>query len=298
MSVGAFGRLFYYHINILNVVYKIWETSMALGVSSKAQQAELKAFKDLGEKMKMAKPLVSPAGFDAGFPDFAYRLELSTGKTVDLHFEYKADYKAQMGSMRDWIFNGTKFTTLDTESESKSELLAIMNNTPVAVTNGKRLLADLQKYFHPSVQHLFSGSLTAIKDKETRRAMTREFMNGTANYQIANISDNTMGDKIIAHYKNKFKKNLKPGNDVSILFMMLKDTVWMVDQIGNLTPAEKKEVTFAMGLRELDPLRGLAAKLEVRIQPRGMSGSTKMPSIDVMASFRLSSAPTGGGKVI
>lgn len=271
---------------------------MASGVSSKAQQAELRAFQALGEKIKIAKPLVSPAGFDAGFPDFAYRLTLPSGRTVDLHFEYKADYKAQMGSMRDWIFNGTKFTTLDTESESKAELLAVMNNTPAAINNGKRLLADLKKYFHPDVDHLFSGSLTVVKDKETRRALTREFMNGTDNYQIANISDSTMGDKIVTHYKNKFKKNLKPGSDVSVLFMMLKDTVWMVDQIGTLTAAEKTELARAMGLSTLDPLRNLTAKLEVRIQPRGMSGTTKMPSIDVMASFRLASAPAGGGKVI
>lgn len=270
---------------------------MARGVSAKAEAAERSAFKQLGDKLK-GQAIVSPAGFDAGFPDFGYRIELENGKVVDLHVEYKADYKAQMGSMRDWIFDGRKFVTMDRKSESKQELLAVMNNTPKAVENAKRLLNDLKKYFSPAVKHLYSGSLTVIKNKDERRIQTQEFAKGTDNYQIAAISDSNLGNKILDHYKTKFKKNLKAGSDANILFMMLKDKIWMVDSTGSLSADEMKEVASRFGLDKLDQLSNLTAKLEVRIQPRGLNSPNKPTSIDVMASFRLAAAPAGGGKVI
>ena len=107
-----------------------------------------------------------------------------------------------------------------------------------------------------------------------------------------------LGKKIIDHYKTKFKKNLKSGSDGSILFMMLKDKVWMVDTFGNIPTSDLPEVAKRMGLTKLDKLQNLTAKLEVRIQPRGLNSPTKMTSIDVMASFRLANAPGGGGKII
>lgn len=270
---------------------------MARGVSSKAQKAEEDAFAALGKVLK-GEELVSPAGFDAGFPDFAFRINLASGRKVDLHYEYKADYKAQMGSMRDWIFNGNKFYTNDRESESKQELLEVMNNSNTAMKNGKRLLNDLKTHFDPGVKELYSGSMTIIKDKATRRAMAQLFVEGTENYQIAQLQDTQMGNQIIKHYKKKFKNNLKSGSDASMLFMMLKDKVWYVDKYGTLSTLEEQEVAARMGLTKLDKLQNLTAKLEVRIQPRGMSNPSKMPSIDAMASFRLAQAPTAGGKVI
>lgn len=268
------------------------------GVSGKAMAAEHRAFKELGKKMAGSKPIVSPAGFDAGFPDFAYRVPLPSGKLVDLHYEYKADYKAQMGSMRDWHFDGRQFSTPDTKSESKQELIDIMNSTPVAIKNGKRLLDDLKKHFHKDVKRLYSGSMTVVKDKDTRKALASEFAKNTDNYQIAQIIDKTMGDKIINHYKTKFKKNLVGGSQASLLFMFLKDKVWLVDQSGRLTKDELNQIAKIMGLDGLDPLKNLTAKLEVRIQPRGLNSPSKPASIDAMASFRLAAAPKGGGKVV
>ena len=270
---------------------------MARGVSAKAEAAERAAFKQLGKQLN-GKAIVSPAGFDAGFPDFGYRIQLENGKTVDLMIEYKADYKAQMGSMRDWIFDGRKFVTMDINSESKQELLAVMNNTPKAIQNAKRLLNDLKKYFSPQVKQLYSGSLTVIRNKDERRSKTQEFAKGTENYQIAAISDRILGNKIIDHYKTKFKKNLKSGSDASILFMMLKDKIWMVDKTGTITADELNEVAKRFGIDQFDKLNNLTAKLEVRIQPRGLNSPGKPTSIDVMASFRLAQAPAGGGKVI
>lgn len=269
------------------------------GISAKAQAAENNAFRDLGDKLgAQGKAIVSPAGFDAGFPDFAYRVTLSDGSKVDLHYEYKADYKAQMGSMRDWHFDGRKFSTPDEKSESKQELISVMNDTPLAITNAKRLLADLQKYFDKDVKKIYSGALSVIKDKSTRKLMAQQFADNTDNYQIAMISSPAMGNKIVDHYKTKFKKNLKGGSNASLLFMFLKDKVWLVDTSGRLSASQKQEVAKMMGLTKLDPLSGLEAKLEVRIQPRGLNSPAKHASIDVMASYRLAKAPKGGGKVI
>lgn len=268
------------------------------GVSAKAQAAEDRAFKQLGAKLgPTSKAIVSPAGFDAGFPDFAYRVTTKDNTVIDLHYEYKADYKAQMGSMRDWHFDGRKFSTPDSKSESKAELIQIMNDTPEAIKNGKRLLSDLKKYF-PGVTKLFSGSMTVEKDKETRKAMAKEFAGYTDNYQIAQISSGVMGKKIIDHYKTKFTKNLKRGSKASLLFMFLKDKVWLVDVNGSLSTAHKAEIADMMGLSRLDDLKGLEAKLEVRIQPRGLNSPSKPASIDAMASYRLAKAPAGGGKII
>jgi len=280
--------------------FKIYIKEAAMkGVSAKAQAAENNAFKTLGNKLgTQAKAIVSPAGFDAGFPDFAYRVILSDGKKVDLHYEYKADYKAQMGSMRDWHFDGRKFSTPDEKSEAKQELISVMNDTPLAIKNAKRLLAGLQKYFDKDVKKIHSGALSIIKDKSTRKLMVQQFIDQTDNYQIAMISSPAMGDKIIDHYKTKFKKNLKGGSDASLLFMFLKDKVWLVDTSGKLSASQKQEVAKIMGLTQLDPLIGLEAKLEVRIQPRGLNSPSKHASIDVMASYRLATTPKGGGKVI
>lgn len=273
-----------------------YQLAEQLGVSAKAQAAENTAFRNLG-KVLNGKPIVSPAGFDAGFPDFAFRIDLTNGKTVDLHYEYKANDKAQMGSMRDWRFDGRKFYTNDTKNESKADLLEIMNNTPEAVKNGKRLLNDLQKHFDSRVKEISSSSLGVIKDKAERREATQQFVDNTKNYTVAKINDQSLGNKIIDHYKSKFKKNLVRGSDASVLFMMLKDKVWMVDTHGTLSKQEMEEIAARHGLKKFDNLKGIKAQLEVRIQPRGMNSPSKPTSIDVMANFRLSGSPSGGGTI-
>ena len=275
------------------------EEAAVRGVSAVAQAAENNAFSALGKRLgPSSKSIVSPAGFDAGFPDFAYRVLMKDGTKIDLHYGYKADYKAQMGSMRDWHFDGSRFSTPDKKSESKQELIDIMNNTKIAVDNGKRLLSDLKKYFHKDVKLLYSGSMTIVKDKDTRKALAQEFATNTRDYQIAQISSSVMGQKIIDHYKTKFKKNLKPGSQASLLFMFLKDKVWLVDTTGKLSDAHIAEVATMMGLTKLDPLKNLEAKLEVRIQPRGLNSPNKPASIDAMASYRLAKSPVGGGKIV
>ena len=275
------------------------EEAAVRGISGVALAAEGTAFNALGQLLgPKSSPIVSPAGFDAGFPDFAYRVGMNDGTTIDLHYEYKGDYKAQMGSMRDWHFDGAQFLTPDLTSESKQELISIMNNTKIAVDNGKRLLADLKKYFHKDVKKLYGGSMNIVNDKSTRKALAQEFANNTRDYQIAKISSSVMGKKIVDHYKTKFKKNLKPGSQASLLFMFLKDKVWLVDTTGKISNEHKAEIAGMMGLAKLDPLKNLEAKLEVRIQPRGLNSPAKPARIDTMANYRLAKSPTGGGKII
>ena len=177
------------------------------GVSAKAQQAEDAAFKKVGELLQ-GEPIVSPAGFDAGFPDFAFRVETATGGLIDLHFEYKANDKAQMGSMRDWIFDGRTFINKDPTNEDKNDLIELMNSDRVAVENGKRLLQDLQTYFDPSVDKIYSGSLTVIEDKKERVIKTQAVDASTDNYTVAKGSKTQLGDKIIRHDTTKYKKKL------------------------------------------------------------------------------------------
>ena len=97
--------------------------------------------------------------------------------------EYKADAKAQMGSMRDWIFDGSKFITPNSTPE-KDDLIAIMNSTPDDIRNGKRLLVDLKKYADPRINKIYSGTMTIENYKDKRRHKLTNFANNTENYQI------------------------------------------------------------------------------------------------------------------
>jgi hypothetical protein len=265
--------------------------------SDKAFQDEINAFNKLKNMLGSAIVFQAPAGADAGFPDFGFTLILPN-KKINLHIEYKNAHTAQMGSMRDWVFDGNKYYTNDKNSEQKQELLTIMNNTPDAIKNGKRLLSDLQKYFSSQVKSIYSGAMTVIKDNVARKAAAKNFANSTKNYQIANIANSTLGDKILTHYKSKFKKSsTKFSANGHVLIMMIKDEMWYVDKSSSVTDADIKMIASFLGIKSLNKLNGLVAALEVRIQPRGLN-SDKPASIDVMASYRLKGKPTGGQKVI
>lgn len=266
-----------------------------MATSSAAQQAEINAFNKVHKKLGKPSAFAKPAGFETSFPDFGFRLIIG-GKKVDLHIEYKADAKAQMGSMRDWIFDGTRFST-PSDSEEKQDLIDIMNASPTAITNGKRLLKDLQKHADPKIKSISSGTMTIEKDKDRRRAKLMSFAAATDNYQIAKINDTSMGDKIISHYKKKFKKSQKSDADASVLLMMIGNDIWLVDKTSKYTSEVDKMVASYFGEASIPKIGKLQAALEVRIQPRGLSSPGKPVSIDVMASFRLSGGLSGGMKV-
>lgn len=259
--------------------------------NKKAQEAEVKAFKKMKKLLGNPEAIASPAGFATTFPDFGFRLIIGK-KKIDLHVEYKADSKAQMGSMRDWQFDGKKFSTPNPSPE-KNDLIDIMNASADCKKNGDRLLKDFKKYFDPNVDRIYSGMLSVEKDKELRKAKMKRFVKGTKNYQLANIDNTIMGGKIIQHYKEKFKKSVKKDADYSMLLMMLGDEISLVTTKGTADTQTKQAVNAMLGIKTLPRLTGIKAKLEVRIQPRGMTGGSKPVSIDVMASFRLSGKPPG-----
>jgi hypothetical protein len=263
-----------------------------LAENIKAQQEEVKAFNKMKKKLGAgATAFAQPAGFATAFPDFGFRIIID-GKKVDIHVEYKADSKAQMGSMRDWQFDGKKFITPNPTPE-KTDLIKIMNESPDCLRNGKRLLKDFKTYVDPGIKSIYSGMLSIEPDKKIRKIKMEKFVKGTSNYQLANIDNVTMGDHIITHYKNKFNKEVKKDADYSILLMMLGDSISLVATKGTANAEIKKRINQALGVPNIPKLVGLKAKLEVRIQPRGMTGGSKPPSIDVMASFRLSGKPPG-----
>lgn len=258
---------------------------------SQANLAEQRSFAKMGAILGNPTAIATPMGSSAGFPDYGFRLK-SGDKIIDLHVEYKLNAKAQMGSMRDWIFDGNKFTTANPDSD-KETILAIMNNTPSCVTRAKELLADFKKYFDPDVKQISSGMLTMIKDQNLRRAKLINFKNSVDNYQIAKINDATLGSKIIDHYKKKFKANIKPNSNANLLLMVIADQMYLVDTLGVLTSADNEYLKAFFGGKDFVELKGLNAALEVRIQPRGLN-SNKPVSIDVMASFRLNGLPLRG----
>lgn len=267
-----------------------------MAASTAAEKAEKDAYSKLSKILGNPDAFAKPAGFGTSFPDFGLTLMLNTGP-LDLHIEYKADAKAQMGSMRDWIFDGKKFTSNDMGNEDKKDMLEIMSASKTCVENGKRLLKDLKTYFDPRVTKLYSGVLTIISDKTLRRSKLLDFVEFTKNYQLANIDNTSMGDLIISHYQKKFKKS-RIGSNPSILMMMIGNELWMIEKTSNVTNDMVDKVFQKLSIGKLNNLKDLKAKLEVRIQPRGLNSPNKPNSIDVMASFRLSGKPSGGTIVI
>ena len=266
-----------------------------------ADVAEKKAFEKIKELLPVQKVFARPAGSATDFPDFGFRILVNT-KKVDLHFEYKADAMAQMGSMRDWIFNGSKFTG-PTLTPEKEQLLEIMNGTPEAIKEAKRLLKDLQTYFDPKVKTLSSGSLGIITDKKERKKQLFNFGTNVDNLQIANIANKSLGEKIKSHYHKKFHANLNNDADFSILFFMIGSTIWFVEETGNLDQKSKEAIPQYFHTNKFDELPALVANLEVRISPRpgkaatdpkAFWASSTNPHIDVMANFRLKQKLSGG----
>lgn len=250
---------------------------------SQADAKERQAFTEFLAKLEPlnAEAFVRPMGSDAGFPDFGFTYQLD-GKQYDIHIEYKMNDKAQMGSMRDWRFDGAKFYTPAKGNTAKEELIAVMNGSRDALGNAKRLLGDFKKVFGSRIKEISSAMLTPFKDKEDRKARLIEFTKLTDKYSIANIDDTKMGDNIIRHYKTKFTKVKRASADQSSLYFMIGNKLYLLDGV----PPPMLEETLG---GQIPRVGSLKAKLEVRLQPRGLNSSKSKPvSIDVMASFRLS----------
>lgn len=269
-----------------------------MSVNAAAELAEKRAFakikKILG--LKDSDVFAAPAGSEASFPDFGYSVTID-GKRIDLFFEYKLDHKAQMGSMRNWIFSGGKFTVpaKDADDENKKLLLEIMNSTSSAKTQARRLLTDFKKYFDKGITEISSGMLAIVTDKLKRKMKIQKFIQNTENYQIANIEDTRLGSKISDHYHKKFLKNQQPGADGAMMFMMMGDTIWYMESKDVSSKYEKAVFKMLGSNADIPTLPALQAKLECRIQPRHTDVANAKPAhIDVLAVFRLARRPAGG----
>lgn len=270
-----------------------------------AEIAEKEAFEKIKKRLPVQQVFAQPAGSATNFPDFGFRINVNK-KNVDLHFEYKADALAQMGSMRDWVFNGTKFVGSASAAEldpEKEQLLAVMNGTPNAIKEAKRLLGDLKQYYSPKVTNISSGCLGVISDKNERKKQLFNFSTNISSTMIANISDRSLGEKVREHYHKKFHANLNEDADYSVLFFMVGNTIWFVEETGNLDEASKKLIPPYFGATNIHVLPPLVANLEVRISPRpgkaasdpkAFWSSSTNPHIDVMANFRLKQKLSGG----
>ena len=264
-------------------------------VSAAAQLAEINAYKKVKKALGDAEAFAEPAGFETSFPDFGFRVFVNR-KPVDIFIEYKADSKAQMGSMRDWIFDGNKFIT-NKQDPSKEELIYIMNNNADCINNGKRLLDDFKKYFDKRITKIYSGMLTIESDQKLRRSKLITFASNTSNYSLAKIVSNDLGNKILDHYKKKFNKVRRNDAASSILLMMLGNEVYYIDRAGSVQD-DLKTINTMLSNQPIPTMRNLSAALEVRIQPRGLSSDGKPVSIDVMANFRLAGKTSSGAFVM
>ena len=279
-----------------------------------ADQKEIEAFYAINQILDNDSPtnyaFVTPRGSDTGFPDFGFNVRTSNGKSIDVHIEFKKDAAAYMGSMRDWVFDGTKYRSGDRaiDDADKELMILAMNNNPTIVAGGKRLLKafdDAAKQHGLRVSELANYTLARLappKERKLRQAVAQEVKNNHLQ-QIGSIKGG-FGSTIIDFYNKKFKKAIRSSADGSILLFMIKDRVWLMNKDGNVNDEDIKEVARKFGVRDFDSRNfnrsSIDADLEVRISIRKAEDLFKQPFIDVRAGMKMrrQSSPRGGTKLI
>lgn len=275
-------------------------------VNTVAFQQEVAAFNALEDLFGYdAMAIITPQGAGAGFPDFAFRTKSKSGKVIDVHFEYKADNKAQMSSMRDWIFDGRKFTTKAIDDADKELMLLAMNSNPEIMSNAKRIYKDFNDVSKEmnlgKVPVLSSGLLSGLSsDFGVRKEFTKAVVNRTEKQQMGSIKGG-FGPSMINFYKKKFMKNIKSSANGSILLFMIKDRVWLMDTTGDVNDKEIKDIAKSLGHRDFDRrlnANNIDANLEVRLSIRPGSTPFSKAKMDPQAAMRLRKAPPGGTKLL
>lgn len=263
---------------------------LAERATSAANDAERLAFTLLSQRG--FEVFAEPSGSTVGFPDFGLRAHIGN-HVIDLHVEFKADRLAQMGSMRDWVFDGEEFLSMNID-ETKELLLAMMQNSPECVKNAKRMLKKFQRYCDPNITAISSSMLGSIKDQAKRRRKLERFAEQVDSYKLAYITDPDLGAAFISHYKRKFKTNKEATT--SYLILMIGQEMWLIHQRGKKLDATTERMLFDMlGVDSLPKLVAPSAKLEVRIQPRILNyGTTNgVGRVDVLATYRLTNIQDG-----
>lgn len=248
----------------------------------------LNAYKDESQAYRLLKAegfetFMEPAGAGKGFPDFGLRAYIDD-QVVDVHVEFKQDRFAQMGSMRDWVFDGETFATRNPD-DTKDMLVKVMQDSKECVASAKRMLATFQEHCDPRIHSISGGMLGVIRDTAERRTKLDAFADHCDNYAIARISSEELGRGMIDFYKTKFVPN--GDADTSLLVLMLGNEMYLVDRKGRRMRASVQEELYDMlGVDDLPMIVPPVAQLEVRIQPWGLT-TAKAVRVDTMASFRI-----------
>lgn len=261
-------------------------------MASTSNSAERTAFNHIKKLIHNPTVFASPRGSDQGFPDFGISFK-DNNVVVDLHFEFKMDNRSPMGSSRRWKFDGESFSVPDATREEELVLMEVMNNNPTTVINAHNMIDKLQKYFDENVDQISTSTFTIVKDKKERQEKITNFKNkaGVLTLQKGGF-DPSIGPSIIQRYKRKFAAAIRPRAQYSVLFFIIGNHMWFVDEHGHLDFDNKKMIARMFGAEEIPALRedDLRAQLEVRISPRPVDGK-----LDVNASSRLISTPNTKG---
>lgn len=230
-----------------------------------------------------------PSGASKGFPDFGLRTCIND-QVVDVHVEYKQDRYAQMGSMRDWAFDGERFSTRSPD-DIKDLMISTMQSSPACVTGAKQMLNRFQKYCSKDITAINGGMLSVINNLHDRRTKLEYFARQCDSYAIARISSDKLGQALIDYYRNKFTPNADANT--SLLVLMMGNHMYLVDRKGRKMKASVAEELYDMlGVDDLPIIAPPVAQLEVRIQPWGLTNG-KAVRVDTMASFRIKQIDPG-----
>ena len=268
-----------------------------------AIQKESRAFEKIRTILpKNSRQISKPSGFDNAFPDFGYRVYIGDMR-VNLYFEYKANYLAQMGWIRDWAFKNQQFSSNSAlKADDKMQLLNIMNANREAITNANTMLEAFKKHYSSKVKDLSSSTLSVI-EKDLRRINLMNFFNHISNFGITNINSNHLGNILIEYYARKFRSlvTTSTAKDYNVLFIMIDDSIWL---ISDDKPKLRSKILPLIFSGQINQLTNLDVQLEIRIQTKpGKEKIIKDPSVyikglDPMASYRLKRKPIGGLKII
>jgi hypothetical protein len=265
---------------------------MGAGVlmESAAITAERTAYRKIKQLLGNPRAIAEPRGNDMGFPDFGFTFKVE-GKVVDLHFEFKMNRNAPMGSSRRWRFDGEKFTVPDAEREEEILLMLAMNSSPECINNGRRLLGELRKHFDERVKDISTSTFGVERDTKARRQKMEEFKKKAGILTIAKgIENSAFGAGIIQRYRRKWREVLRPSAAYSMLFFVIGDSIWFVDELGSLDYIQKQGIARLFGAEQIPELKGLRARVEARISPKITEGK-----MDVIAITRLTGDPQTQG---
>lgn len=238
-----------------------------------------------------------PAGDDTGFPDIGATMNIN-GKPLTLHIEVKDSKGAQMGSIRNWIFNGSKFDVTNYENPNAEMVIGMLNDTADAKQRAKKMLDELKKFFSKKVTNLQKGSLTAISDKTERyNAFMNYQKNRTTDTIIARLKGPEIGRMITSHYKKKYKP---VGGHHNLLLMILGNEMFIIKTGAQPPEPVMKELYKTLGVDSIPELPAtFAGNLEVRVQPRHLSKKGAVPlTLDTMANLRATGLTKEKGAIL